>query len=65
MPAVPTFSDCRGATAMTRRLPNDQVTPGTHLCMRTSSGAYAYIGIAAVDDADDDLVTVDVTVWGS
>lgn len=64
MPELPSFDDCRRATALTTGLTPDQTAPSTHLCVRTSGGAYAYVGIVQVVN-DPVSVTIDITVWSS
>lgn len=62
MPNVPSFVDCQQATGLKDGLSRDETAPGTQLCVRTTKGAYAYVGIVSVDVATDS-VTVDVTHW--
>lgn len=64
MPELPSFDDCRRATALTTGLTSDQTSPDTHLCVRTSDGAYAYVGIVQVVNHPAS-VTIDITVWAS
>jgi hypothetical protein len=62
MPELPTFDECRQATGLTDDLSDEQTAPDTHLCVRTTEGSYAYVGIVAVV-GDPTSVTLDITVW--
>lgn len=64
MPEPPSFGDCRQTTGLSTSITYEQTAAGAHVCVRTSQGAYAYVGILEVT-TDVPSVALDVTVWAS
>jgi hypothetical protein len=64
MPELPSFGDCRQTTGLSTSITYEQTAAGAHVCVRSSQGAYAYVGIVEVV-ADTPSVALDVTVWAS
>ena len=62
MPKVPSFAECQHATGLKDGLYEDETVAGTQLCVRTTEGAYAYVGIVNMDNRGSS-VTLDVTLW--